>query len=142
MLEFSEGVLKRGYTIYVSKKVGQSKLQGTYLKGFRDGLHPQELPEKELSPLIHLSNIVEYLEQGNILQVHQDGFSINGVVGTKKTEGQYCGTEYLEVVEQKSGYNYQEMLIDLDMELSYRKNQRSNQANQYTKLYKGADRYE
>lgn len=142
MLELSEVVLKRGYTIYISKKPGQHKLLGTYQKSFQDGLHPHELPYKELSPLVHLSNIVEKLEQGNILQVHQSGYLINGAIGEKKTEGPYCQTNYLEVAGQQEEYNYHAMLINLDMQLAKLKENKSENVIQYKKLYKGVDRYE
>lgn len=48
MLEFSNQILKRGYTIYISKNKIKSSLQGTYLKSFYDGIHPHELPQTEL----------------------------------------------------------------------------------------------
>lgn len=142
MLEFSEGVLKKGYTIFISKKSGQYGLQGVCLKSSQSGLSPYELPEKELTPLIHLPNIVEQLGQGALLQVRQNGFSINGTIGCRKTEGPYCETELLEVIEEEEGLNYHEMLVDLDMKLSCEKVQQANQSGQYTKLYKGADKYE
>ena len=142
MLEFSERVIRLGYTIFINKNPNTHKLQGTYLKSFNDGIHPSDLPEKELMPFQFLANINQYLDEGALLQIHQDGYQTNGVLGKKATEGPYCETEYLEVIGQKSEFSYHEMLIDLDVQLAQTKSNQSNNAIQYTKLYKGVDRYE
>ena len=143
MLEKSTSALRNGYTIYISKRKGAHGLSGSFQKKDQAGLHPYELPEKELRPLIHFANIVEKLEDGNLLQVHQDGFLIKGIIGPIKTEGPYCEKEYFEVVQEYSASDYHEMLVDLDFKLADQKTETASIAVQYTKLYKGVnERYE
>lgn len=142
MLEFSNQILKRGYTIYISKNKSKGSLQGTYLKSFHDGIHPHELPKAELQNIIHLPYIMEELDQNGILQVSQYGYLVNGIIGQIKTEGPYCETEYLEVHGQQESFDYSEMLVDLEVKLAASKRNKSDNVTQYTKLYKGVDRYE
>lgn len=143
MLELSNIVLKRGYTITISKQKGQDSLHGSYVKRFPNGLHPYELPEEEIKPLHNFPNIVERLNDGAILQVSKPICLLQGIVGKEKTEGPYCETEYLEVHAQISTESYFELLYNLDMQLaSMRTQDEPNDQKQYRKLYKGEDRYE
>lgn len=142
MLEFSNQILKRGYTIYISKNKIKSSLQGTYLKSFYDGIHPHELPQTELQNITYLPCIIEELDQGSMLQVSQSGYLVNGIIGQEKTEGPYCETTYLEVHGQQSSFDYHEMLVDLEVKLASSKRNKPDSVIQYTKLYKGVDRYE
>ena len=142
MLEFSNQILKRGYTIYISKNKIKGQLQGTYLKSFCDGIHPYELPKQELQSIIHLPCIMEELDQNGILQVSQSGYLVAGIIGQQKTDGPYCEKEYLEVHGQKQSFDYHEMLVDLEVQLAASKRNKSDSVIQYTKLYKGVDRYE
>lgn len=141
MLEISDMILRQGYTIFISKKK-EGNLQGSYLKYFADGLHPDVLQQSQLRPFIHLPNILEQLEKGSILQVNQSGYYVYGILGEEKTEGPYCESQYLEVIAQNSAFSYYEMLIDLDNQLAAAKELPAPKAGQYIKLYKGVERYE
>lgn len=137
MFKFSEKVLRQGYTIYISKR--NDIIQGTYLQSFQDGIHAFELPVDEIAPLTYFDTLLSSIEAGALLQVRQSGPQITGTIGLKKTEGPYCETEYLEVLGEKRDFDYVDTLIGLDASLK-----ETNKGNviQYTKLYKGVDRYE
>lgn len=77
-----------------------------------------------------------------MLQVSQSGYLVNGIIGQEKTEGPYCETTYLEVHGQQSSFDYHEMLVDLEVKLASSKRNKPDSVIQYTKLYKGVDRYE
>ena len=143
MLELSEIVLKRGYTITISKLNGQKKLQGSYKKRFPNGLHPYELPETELQVYQELPNILERLEQGEILQITKPMYLFEGIIGIEKLEGPYGEISFLEEHEENKSENLRELLCDLDIKLATSKTQiKSTDQKQYRKLYKGEDRYE
>lgn len=140
MLDLSQRVLKSGYTIYISKKA--DNLHGTYLQDSANGLHVYELPQEELEPLTNFNGILTYLNNGALLQVHQRGPQITSVIGMEKTEGPYCETKYLEVQGEKRDFDYVDTLVGLDIELANQQSNNKNDVIQYTKLYKGVDRYE
>lgn len=136
MLDLSEKLLKEKYIIFISKK---KELSGIYLKAFKDGIHPHELPKSELTPIKQLTNIMEQLNSGALLQIYSTGYLINATIGRKMTEGPYCENNYLEVITELNGDNYQELLIDLDIKLTKEKKEH-DKINK--KLYKGAIKYE
>ena len=143
MLELSEFVLRRGYTLFISKRRYTAKIQGTYSKYLADGLHFSELPLEELKPLQKLPNIMEHLSRGEILQISMPEYPFEGIIGSMKTESTYCEKGYLEVHEESKDYNLHKMLVELDTKLSITQRHESAQdAVQYKKLYKGESRYE
>lgn len=138
-----EYVLRQNYIVYIRKRKGKETITGTYLKNFTDGIHPYEIPTKELESIKHLPEIMELLDSGALLQIDMPDYLIRAIIGNEKTEGPYCETEYLEVIDEKKGYSFPGTLVDLDISLASNLNKRrKGEVKEYKKLYKGVDKYE
>lgn len=138
MTEFTENKLRQGYTFFISKN-HDKPLKASYQICLQQGIIANELPKAELRILKNFPNIINSLSEGALLQVHALGGIYYATLGNKKTEGPYCEKEYLEVIDQVTGFSYYELLTYLDINLAEK-----NMCNikEYKKLYKGEKRYE
>lgn len=134
-------LLEQDATILVSKKEGKP-IEGLYSIKSKNGLLYHELPEDEILVLSVLTSMAEVLEQGRILQIHQEEDHLVGYIGSIKTEGGYCETQYLEVVIEAKARDYSSLLIELELESKKEYLTVSTDAVEYKKLYKGDKRYE
>ena len=144
-MNIADLLLRSDYTIYITKNKEKDELVGTKIKKLQRGLHADELPKDAIIPIQKLNEIQELLENDYLLQVTRDGYSINSVIGTKKTEGPYCETKYLEVENEAKGFSYYESLVNLNIAIEAEKKEvsiKSKDLKEYKKLYEGVDKYE
>ena len=144
-MNIADVLLSSNYTIYITKNKEKDELVGTKLKKLQRGLYADELPKDALIPIDKLNEIKAKLEEGCLLQITRDGYTIHSVIGMKKTEGPYCEKRYLEVSNESNGYSYYEALVNLDVEIQAEKKEvsiKSKDLKKYKKLYEGVDKYE
>ena len=134
-------LFEKDASILVSKKKGKP-IEGLYSIKSEKGLLYHELPEDEILVLSTLTSIAEVLEQGRILQIHQEEEHLVGYIGSIKTEGGYCETQYLEVVIEAKARDYSSLLVELEIESKKEYLTVKTDAVEYKKLYKGDKRYE
>lgn len=87
--------LHAGYTLYLSCDK-EKNVVGGYLKRIGDGLVSKSLIGNEELIINSFSNVMSCLENGNILQMYADGFSIVSMLGRKIYEGPYGENECLD----------------------------------------------
>lgn len=141
MLELSKKILDNGQTMFLklNKSLG---LQGTYFTYFKDGICPDKLPESELTPIRLLSNLMEELKKGATIQFHKSDYMIDSLIGYEKSEGIFNEIKYLEIYHRFRGYDYHQLLIDIDIKLAESKENITSDVKEYKKLYKGDSKYE
>ena len=140
--------LRSNYTIFISKNKDQEEIKGSmirYIPGV--GVEPYSFPKESMEPIKELINIIDLLEDGSLLQISSDGLYINSIIGNEKTEGPYCETKYLEVIEAAKGTTYYESLVNLNVAIAANDKNSKNSIKpsglkEYKKLYEGVQEYE
>ena len=145
----SECILRNNYTIFINKEKRSNELQGVYFKNINNGVCQYQIPQKEIMLMNRLSEIMELLDDGALLQLKMDRGLIHAVIGNQKIDGRYHEKEYLEVIGEIKSLNYYEILIDLNMSLADNRRREIKErkngvqtVKEYKKLYKGASSYE
>ena len=132
--------IMKGYILLISENNSAKELRGTYIKKTKDGIIPQDVAKEELTIFELLPNISNNLHNGQILQIHEQYDKLHAQIGEKLTEGPYCETEYMKVIEEIEDYFISNLLVNLDILIATKNN--SKQEKMYRKAYKGEIRYE
>lgn len=147
-MNLANRALRSNYTIFISKNKEQEEIIGSmirYISGI--GIEPYSFPKEYVEPIKKLTEVINLLDCGSLLQISSDGLHINSIIGNKKTEGPYCETKYLEVIEQAKGTTYYESLVNLNVAIAANDKNSKNSIKpdglkEYKKLYEGVQEYE
>ena len=137
MRRYIEEKLIDGYTLFIRKKA--DGLKGTLLKNKEDGVHYYELPNESISFIKSLDKVSKTIDDGAILQINMQGYCTMCIIGHEITEGPYCETRCLEVMEQNNNCDCIETLIELNKKLG---TESDNNDKKHKILRKGVYRYE
>lgn len=133
-------ILNEGYTIFF-KSNSYLGLHGTYIKHFKDGIYPYNLPQEELLHIRILPHVMEALNNGFIIQLNKPNYMIMALLGIEKTE-QDSKEKYLELHNEYKGVDLSTILINMETDLSHQSKDDTTDVKEYKKLYKGESKYE